>query len=976
MNIRFFAIVAILGAPTLHLTGADRDTDTIRLENGLFRVEFDRRSGGVVMLRRVGDAYDTNYVIGPAEHPEFDIDDARWLGHLVLRCREAGGAWRVSTTPLSPDVRVIRQPSKQELVVEYLRDSAHPGGLRHVKVRERYRLEGNALHWDIEVRNSVSQPIEIGDLAAPLLFNSFYVQDPIKTYTQRVIRHHVFSGDQTFAFWMRPNGEGPFLLMTPTEGTRFEYFDRVAPESRALADLKTFKERSGFEGLFTAYIHSGVQATEIEARGSWRLPHAKVTLAPAGQSGDAAHYGFRFEWAADYDAVREALVQNGLLDVQVVPGMTIPVDLAAKVALRTRQDVHGIRPEHPGETKVSFVRRAGDTRVYEIRFARLGENMLTVDYGRGRRMYMEFFVTEPLETLIKKRASFIAANQQIRGSDKWYEGEFSQWSMADLKLRTPDEPGPLHPYMVGGGDDPSLCKAPFIATKNVHFPDPYEIEKIEYYLASFVWGKLQRTDAESPFPFGIYGTDSWFLHRFSNIGYGSGGNGREHMWRTFDYTHVIQLYYNLYRIAKMYAGITHYLDAKGYLDRALGTARAFYEVPYSINMGKPWAFRGWCDWAYKQGNFHELYIPSLISALESEGRKSDADWLQGEWEKKVKYMVYDHPYPFGSEMYFDSTAFESTQAVAAYGMDNEIAPDKDLWRDKNTGVSYSHPSVRREDFARFMERSISGNIAARGWLETSFWQLGSDIRQHGNSNYMLSYMTQMGGWAILDYAARFAKDPEKYLRLGYASFLGSWALVNSGTESSHYGYWYPGKANDGAAGWAFGPEKYFRAWAGFAQGRGAWQYDGEIDNGFSGALRTAATIVVRDPIFGEFAYGGDLITNAESCSVVLRDGLRQRLRFLNLQQPVYLELDRDGFSQAAPVKISRTADRVSFTLENRWANEHEVTLAVSGLHQGHYSCYVSGKRQMRVEQNGSRASLLRIAVGCDKSYPVLLAKDR
>jgi len=33
---------------------------------------------------------------------------------------------------------------------------------------------------------------------------------------------------------------------------------------------------------------------------------------------------------------------------------------------------------------------------------------------------------------------------------------------------------------------------------------------------------------------------------------------------------------------------------------------------------------------------------------------------------------------------------------------------------------------------------------------------------------------------------------------------------------------------------------------------------GEIDLGFSGALRTAATVVSDDPIFGLFAYGGDL----------------------------------------------------------------------------------------------------------------------
>ena len=54
------------------------------------------------------------------------------------------------------------------------------------------------------------------------------------------------------------------------------------------------------------------------------------------------------------------------------------------------------------------------TRVYTVAFHDLGENMLTIRHDGGRRTDLEFFVTEPLETLIKKRASFIVNRQQIR----------------------------------------------------------------------------------------------------------------------------------------------------------------------------------------------------------------------------------------------------------------------------------------------------------------------------------------------------------------------------------------------------------------------------------------------------------------------------------------------------------------------------------------------------------------------------------
>ena len=83
-----------------------------------------------------------------------------------------------------------------------------------------------------------------------------------------------------------------------------------------------------------------------------------------------------------------------------------------------------------------------------------------------------------------------------------------------LKLTGSRKPEELKPGEVvldlgsGGGLD---C---FLAAKNVLFPDRDEIASIEYYLEHFIWGKLQRRDDETPYPYGIYGTfDNWYQHR-------------------------------------------------------------------------------------------------------------------------------------------------------------------------------------------------------------------------------------------------------------------------------------------------------------------------------------------------------------------------------------------------------------------------------------------------------------------------------
>ena len=102
-------------------------------------------------------------------------------------------------------------------------------------------------------------------------------------------------------------------------------------------------------------------------------------------------------------------------------------------------------------------------------------------------------------------------------------------------------------------------------------------------------------------------------------------------------------------------------------------------------------------------------------------------------------------------------------------------------------------------------------LAVRGWLEPGYYLLGSDFT--GSSDVgALSYMANMGGWGMLDYALRFAPSPWDWLQLGYASYLSSWALMNTGRPDTNYGYWFPGPENDGASGWQFMTAKFGRAW--------------------------------------------------------------------------------------------------------------------------------------------------------------------
>jgi hypothetical protein len=279
-----------------------------------------------------------------------------------------------------------------------------------------------------------------------------------------------------------------------------------------------------------------------------------------------------------------------------------------------------------------------------------------------------------------------------------------------------------------------------------------------------------------------------------------------------------------------------------------------------------------------------------------------------------------------------------------------MKPDTNLWHDIKLDKWYSHPQVKREDSRDFMERQLAAGLCVRGWLEASYYQLGAD----GG----LSYMAAMGGWGVLDYALNFSDRPNAWLQLGYASYLSSWCLVNSGPPENNYGFWFPGKENDGAAGWQFMSGKVGSAWMGSSYPggvqvpRGPWPYDGEIDLGFGGALRMAATVLTRDPIFDWIAYGGTLTTSKDTLSVVPRDGLRQRFAAVigdpkNPKAPVRrlkIELDRDGFAAEQKIVTDKLLQKISFILENRTGDGHVTGLWLSPPENSSYAVFQDGKK--------------------------------
>ena len=179
--------------------------------------------------------------------------------------------------------------------------------------------------------------------------------------------------------------------------------------------------------------------------------------------------------------------------------------------------------------------------------------------------------------------------------------------------------------------------------------------------------------------------------------------------------------------------------------------------------------------------------------------------------------------------------------------------------------------------------------------------------------------------------------------------------MNSGTAESGYGSWYPSVNNDGATGGGFMPEPLGRAWIGKQVARGAWHYSAEEDVGYCAAIRTHATILARDPIFGDLAYGGVATRDGRTFKVIPRDGLRVRFHVIRGDQRLHLTLDHDGFAREQPIVVADDLSRIEFTLENRTGGAHSTELSIAGLPPGGYDVTVDGQRVATIKGAGNLA---------------------
>jgi len=147
-----------------------------------------------------------------------------------------------------------------------------------------------------------------------------------------------------------------------------------------------------------------------------------------------------------------------------------------------------------------------------------------------------------------------------------------------------------------------------------------------------------------------------------------------------------------------------------------------------------------------------------------------------------------------------------------------------------------------------------------------------------------------------------------------------------------------------------------------------------MDLGFGAALRTAATVVVDDPLFGFFAYGGQLTKNRSTVNVIPKDGLRERFHIIRGEQRFHMLLSRDGFAKDKPIVLNESLNEIRFTLESRSSREHTTELRVSGLPAGTYEVTTDDLSILTFTPGKGKENIIALPVGEKKEIAVVIRR--
>ena len=805
---------------------------------------FDAEQAVWTSLKSPSDPQNTEFLLTAEEFPQMDGAGARWLGTLEIGIRGNEKQQVLFTSDLQKKTKI----QKDKISVEYQELPEFPA----LELKQEYHWSSQGIRWEIHLKNKGSRMLELTRLGIPLLMDQLFRGDDAFKYEQCVLRHTCLCHENAWIYWAKSCGAAPILLLKTMEDTALESFSVETEWVKVIP--------GAFEGVYTAYVYHETTP---------RFPETKTCRVAPGESLKKA---FLIGMEKEKTEAVSWLVENGGFYLESMPGMVLPCGTRAEIRIFSRECLEVVAAnagDHTGEV-------TGDGNGYWKTWLELngyGRREVQVSVN-GQSSKITFFGIEAPEQIYQKQSRFICENQwETDEKDPCYHG-LLMWDM-DVKKRINASCNPHGPnWYAGGSDEIGLVSGHFLSEWNVYRPSEAQIRILQDYCHDFIEDRL----TEQP---------GWRVHRmvpWFEMFEPWSGYGADDVWRAFNYVHVINTYYNMYRIAKKYP-YPWLEEPEKWIYKAYQYAKAMFSF---------WMFPEGVG-ATQYGNMGEAVLAlSLSKALAEEGYAEESAEIRGLVTAKAEFFA-GKAYPYGSEMAYDSTAFE---AVYAYG--------------KTIGDE------------RVMEKTMEVSLANRGW-QPSWYLYMTDLRAGGDSGWNVSYMTQLGIWPVYDWTLERRHYDIVKIKEMYASYLAGFSIYNSG------GYWSGEPENQGTSGWIVeGMQGDFSGISkeGTPYRKGLVAMSGEGCLGYYGALKIACSVIYKED-GKRNVLGGRLEEQNGTYRFYPEDGLG--IRFFDTDRDFAVKLERDRIEY-----VENQGENWVLHVKNMTGDAHKLWIKARSGERGWY----------------------------------------
>lgn len=830
---------------------------------GPFSIRYNNERGYLTSLRAAGLTSDDlpEYLGSYPTLPHLDHQRDHFVGDVAVDV-QINGAWERHTTADS-GVKHRVEPAVSGLRATH----GFPVSETAPDITTQWTLEDTILTYSITITNKTGEPMVIGSIDLPFpwndnycLFNPHDKNSQRLLYTRRVAEHKHIGGVSSYILVSPMDGLPPYLLITPGDkdsGFEFAYHSPDTIRNQVRDSHRWI--HGAWPGLTRICFHSAGVVQRFEWS-DWFLGHTQLQLEP----GETHSFTVNLQWIEHRNHLEPAVGQSGGLGVTLIPGPAVPIGetVTARVFGATPpltidgKDIQTITKDHLKQTPA-------EDKTQSIAFVmnQPGEQVLTVRDSQGKTGRLIMMGLPSIPDLLAARTGFIRDKQVFHESGHPCDGAILCWNnRAGSCLANPRD------MWGSGGYEGGVTDAQFMALKNLYYPEASEIRLLETYIHDWFIGKIQNRDT-----WGV----AWMVGEPNRIE------------RGYNYIHVLNLYDAMARTAETWPQLfTH--NTPHYMDLWMNTFRAFNarNVNYR-DLGL-------------MGRGNIVNMPELFRRWNREPEAAEIDAEIARW---AEYWSQAPAYPYGSELFFDNTGYETVTLYCDYDLRH------------NASLTDEQKTNRRN----LIEQTINVTEAGRGRASSWFWN-DSDQRwwdavrtepayapftDFGENCH--HYMTGLNGYMLLDMYDQ-GYNREETAPVGFSGILAQLGRI---TDTGFAGMCYcpdPSSANVGLN-----------------------QFTGDVGLGLWGSLLGFRCYVIRQESGDLSCLGGRMDTSVpDSVTVQPWPGCDHRIRWLESAEVFF---DARGWD-IRTITRSESGDRWIVNLVNNGPVQGRSHLVIRGVQQG------------------------------------------